>query len=81
MLFDAFDITGYEWILGVGLMFGLALILTLLTFKDLISFFVFLTIFNGFMVWAGLLEMWTIALNIAILIAVIILSFDEGGNI
>lgn len=55
------------WILGIGLMFGLALILNYYTFESMKGFFVFLTFFNVFVVWADLLPFWTIILNIFIL--------------
>ena len=48
-------------------MFGLALILNYYTFESLIGFFVFLTLFNAFVVWADLLPFWTIILNIVVL--------------
>jgi len=56
-----------EWIIGAGLMFGLALILNYYTFESLKGFFVFLTIFNAFVIWAGLLPFWTLILNLIIL--------------
>ena len=59
--------TSYDWIIGIGLMFGLALVLDKLTFESLEGFFVFLTFFNAFVVYGGLLPLWTLVLNIVIL--------------
>ena len=56
-----------DWIIGVSLMFGLALVLNNYTFESLKGFFVFLTLFCAFVVWAGLLPYWTLILNIVIL--------------
>jgi hypothetical protein len=66
-----FSIVGFEWIIGLGLMFGLAFVFNYLTFNKLASFFVYLTIFNCFVVWADLLDLWTLGLNIAVLIVII----------
>ena len=55
------------WIIGISLMFGLALVLNYYTFESLIGFFAFLTLFNAFVVWADLLPFWTIILNIVVL--------------
>ena len=57
----------YEWIIGISLMFGLALVLNHYTFEDMKGFFVFLTLFNAFVVWGDLLPYWTLILNIIIL--------------
>ena len=56
-----------EWIIGLALMFGLALVMNRYTFESLQGFFVFLTIFNTFVIWAGLLPFWTLILNLIIL--------------
>ena len=42
--------TEYDWIIGLSIMFGLALVLNKFTFESLPSFFVFLTVFNAFVV-------------------------------
>jgi len=77
-----FDISGFEWMLGIGIMFGLALVMTILTFNNLSCFFVWLTIFNAFVVWAGLLPLWTLILCIVILTVVIYFEAinKNGGN-
>ena len=66
-----FEVSGFEWILGIGIMFGLAFVMTTLTFNNISCFFVWLTIFNTFVVWAGLLPLWTLILCIVILTVVI----------
>lgn len=77
-----FDVSGIEWILGVGIMFGLAFVMTTLTFNSMSCFFIWLTIFNAFVVWAGLLPLWTLILCIVILTTVIYfeMSDKKGGN-
>jgi len=65
----------YDWLIGVGLMFGLAFMFNYLTFKDLKSFFGYLMIFNGFMVWAGMLPIWSLVLCIMISSTIIYITF------
>lgn len=59
-----------SWILGIAIMFGLSLLMTRLTFNDIESFFIFLTIFCGFVVWAGLLPIWILILTLIILVLI-----------
>ena len=42
---------GYSWLLGIAIMFGLALVLNSMTFKDTKGFFIFLTVFNALVVY------------------------------
>jgi len=74
-----FGITGFEWILGLGIMFALAMIMNMITYKNLISFFIWLTIFNSFMVWANMLPLWTLIMNIIILTMIIFFQFKSQG--
>ena len=67
----------FDWMIGVGLMFGLALVLNKYTFENLIGFLVFLTIFNAFVVWGGLLPAWSVIVNIVILV---IMIYSETRN-
>lgn len=57
----------YDWLLGIALMFGLAISFTFMTEKSLTTFFVFLTIFNAFMYWIVFLPLWSLVLNIIVL--------------
>lgn len=61
-----------NWILGIAIMFALALVLTKLTFNDLESFFIWLTIFAGFVVWSGLLPLWILIICLIIMILIIV---------
>lgn len=69
-----------EWILGIGIMFGLAFFLTTITSKNMISFIAWLTVFCGIVVWAGLLDLWTLVLCIVFLVATIYLEFSGGSS-
>jgi len=69
--------TSYDWIIGLALMFGLALVMNKFTFETLAGFFVFLTIFNGFVVYANLLPLWSLILNIVVLS---IVMYQELSN-
>lgn len=53
-------------------MFGMALVLTYMTFRDLETFFIWLTIFAGFVVWGGLLDLWVLILCLIILSVIMI---------
>ncbi|TET57866.1 MAG: hypothetical protein E3J52_09620 [Promethearchaeota archaeon] len=68
--------------IGLGLMFGLAFIMNLITFNKTNSFFVWLVIFNAIMVWGGLLELWTLILCIIILCVIIFFEMktNKGGG-
>jgi len=66
-----------DWIIGIALVFGLALVFTTLTEKNLVNFFVFLTIFNTFMVWNGFLTLWSIVLDLIILTVIAYLTIRE----
>lgn len=67
-----------SWILGIGIMFGLALVMAKLTFNDIESFFIFLTIFSGFVVWSGLLPLWILITNLIILVLLIANRVKKG---
>lgn len=69
--------TSYDWIFGISIMFGLAMVLNYMTFKSMPGFFVFLTFFNIFVVYAGLLPMWSVILNIIILSFVMYNQFNK----
>lgn len=59
--------TTYDWIIGIGLMFGLALVLNFMIFENLEGFIVFLTLISAFVVWADLLPLWVLILNVIFL--------------
>jgi len=69
--------TVYDWLIGIALMFGLAMILNFMTFKSIEGFFVFLTFFSIFVVYAGLLPMWVVILNVIILSFVMYNQFNK----
>lgn len=66
-----------EWILGVALMFGLAMVMNFYIDGSLKEFFVFLTLFNAFVVWAGLLPFWTLVLNIIVLCFIVYIELSN----
>jgi hypothetical protein len=76
-----FEMVGYEWMIALGLMFGLAFVMNLITFNNMSSFFIWLTIFNAIVVWGNLLPLWTLVLCL-ILLTVVIYSEMRGkrGN-
>lgn len=68
-------ITPTNIIIGLAITFGLALALTYLTYKDMETFFCWLTIFCGFSVWSALLPLWSLIL------CLIVLIFIVGNNV
>jgi hypothetical protein len=76
-----FEMVGYEWMIALGLMFGLAFVMNLITFDSMSSFFIWLTIFNAIVVWGGLLPLWTLVLCLILLTVVIYFEMkNKGGN-
>ena len=71
MIFQLTEFT-INFMLGLSIMFGLSLFMTYLTSKDTETFFIFLTIFAGFVVWGGLIELWVLVLCLIILTLVMI---------
>jgi len=61
-------------------MFGLSLVLNYYTFESLEGFFVFLLLFNGFVVWGDLLPFWTIILNFVILTFIMYFKFKDKNK-
>ena len=72
--------TVYNWIIAISLMLGLALFFTYISDKDIITFFGFLTIFNGFCIWVDFLPFWTITLNMIVLTTLIFIKLKGGLN-
>jgi len=70
-----------DWIFGIALMFGLALVLNHYTFENSAGFFTFLTLFNAFVVWGNLLPYWTLILNIVILCFVMYLQLNQQKGV
>lgn len=79
MIFQSISIVGFEWVLGLGIIFGLSFALTIITTKELSVFFGFLTIFDCFVVWAGLLPLWTLVICLIVLITTLYLDIKKGG--
>lgn len=78
------SIDGMEWILGLGLVFGLAFVFTILTVQEVPVFISFITIFMAFAVWTALLPLWTLIICIIILTTVIYLEMAKkksGGSL
>lgn len=58
-------------------MFGLAFALSYLTYKDIESFFIFLTIFSGFVFWSGLIDLWILIINIIVITIILINNVNK----
>lgn len=79
MIFQ-YSIEGSEWIIGLGIMFGLAFVMNYLTYNDLPTFLIFLAIFNAFMVWCEFLPAWTLIVNLIILTMLIYVQVSEKSK-
>ena len=73
--------TSYDWLIGLALIVGLAFFFSYITYRDLSSFFIFLTIFNAFVVWIGFLPLWTLILNLIVLIGIIYVEINNKRGI
>lgn len=58
-------------------MFGLAMSLNYLTFKDTKAFFIFLTLFNAIVVYGNLLPLWSLVLNFIIMTIIIYYEINK----
>jgi hypothetical protein len=74
-------IASENFILGLGLMFGLAIFTAYIVELNLENFFGFLTFYSAFVIWMGLLPIWILIINLLILLVLIINSFKGGGLI
>lgn len=61
-----------ELIMGFGLMFGFALVLSYIYDRIGKTFFGFLCMFNVFIVWVDYLPLWTLVIDILVFLLIII---------
>ncbi len=71
----------YDWIIGLMLIFALAFLMSYYTYRDLESFFFWCTIFSGFMVWGGVIELWYSVVFLIITFTLIFISIQRGESI
>lgn len=71
----------FEWLMGLGIMFGMGLVLTIMDSKEfsLDIFFGYTTFFSCFVVWFGFLPDWVMIINFLILIFLVITKV-KGEN-
>lgn len=70
-----------NWVMGLGIMFGIALLYTIILKGDMFTFFGFTYIINGLVVWGGLLEAWTLILNTIFIVILLFLKAREGVSL
>ena len=70
----------YEVLFGIGIMFGLSFIFTLLTGKDIETFFVWLCIFSAFTVWGGFLPLWVLIATFIVVTVTIITKMRDRDD-
>jgi len=72
----------YDWILGIGLMFGLALAFAMMVQKEFaIGLVVFLFMFAGFLVWAAILPAWIMIMMLMFVVILVYLKIKMGVGI
>jgi len=70
--------TSYDWLIGFGVMFGFGFSLSLLSEFTIEKFFGYLTFLNAFMVWIDFLPLWSLVLNILVLVFIVMTKFKSG---
>ena len=68
-----------NWIIGLGIMIGIAFFLNFFTTNSFKGFLIFLTFSCGFMVYAGIINTWVLIL--CIIITVIVMVPSMQGNL
>lgn len=71
----------YTILFGIAIMFGLALIMTVITFKDVETFFIWLCVFSAFVVWGGFLPLWVLIACFLIIGLIIMDKLRNRGNV
>ena len=61
-------------------MFGLAFLLTALSNRNVESFFIWLNISAGFIVWSGLLDLWILIMTTIVLVFIIANNIYKKSN-
>ena len=62
-------------------MFGLAMTLNYLTFKDTKAFFIYLTLFNALVYYGNLLPLWSLVLNFIVMTVIIYYEVSKKGGL
>jgi len=70
--------TDYNWLIGFGVMFGFGFALSLLSEFTIEKFFGYLTFLNAFMIWIDFLPLWSLILNILVLVFIVMTKFKSG---
>lgn len=70
----------YDWILGLGLIFGLAFFLMFLLKADMKSYFPLATLFSVFVVYAGLLDAWVMVILLIIDVIIVFFTLKNRGR-
>lgn len=67
----------FNTIFGIGFIFGLAFMFTVISTKNISGFLLWLCIFTGFAVWFGLLPLWTLILTVIAVLLMIIMKIKN----
>lgn len=72
------DYSEITWIVGLGLLFALALTMNYLLRGNLKTLILWIMIFDSFMVWTDLLDSWTIILCLIFSFGIIFYQVNEN---
>ena len=78
MLF-AWSIAGFEWIIGLAIVFGLSMFINAIIKGEMVMFLGLLTIFDAFAVWGSLLPFWSFILCLVVFSISIYLTQKNKG--
>lgn len=70
-----------NYILIILVIFFLALLLSLMTYKTISSFFCWMLIFTTFFIYVSLLDFWIIILELIVVIAITVLDYFRGEKL
>lgn len=73
--------TEIDWLIGLSVMFSLAMLMTVSSTKRIEGFFVWLTIFAGFVVWSGLIDLWILILLMIVLVILFFSNISKKGSV
>jgi hypothetical protein len=72
-----YNISSYDWMLGLGFIFGFSFLLAFISEFTIEIFFGYLALFTCFMVWIGYLPLWILIIEILIMTVLAITKLSK----
>jgi len=73
-------VASYDWIIGIGIVFGLGVVMSYVSYKDILSFLVWSTVISCFVIYGNMLPAWVMVLFIVIDFAYIYFKVRVTGG-